>query len=1108
MSTPPHTGASPSQIAEIWSQAIVTFESTSKRKLQDSALLKALEDAESIADIEAALNQCGSDLKTFRKKGQSVRAVLKPVLSCLKLLVEPVGEVASDIGVPGGKAIFAAFARLLQAIDGVSRIYDKLTRVLDNLHEVLSRMGILNTANAITPALQTLHVKTLAQALVILGFFIRYCDTVRKRSVWDAWFTRGGDFVSSLFGSSELAYENTKLGTLCEQIQLTTTAEILATATSAKLGVKFLEISERRKEDKKWLSAPNPYINQEERLEQGSRVPDHANWFLELSSFTEWCNHPAGFYWVSADAGVGKSVLCSRVVQYVKQKAVETLSPCAFFYFDYRDKEKRTFKKFLASIVNHFMDTSTACDEVILRFKKETDYAFENELIILLNSMFDTPGLKYLIIDSIDECLEEERAKLLPFLRDLAYKGAECQWNLHIFATSRPTRDITDIMAPPEDTEEKFVTHQTLLGDSHQHRVALEAFIDIELKDPRPGWSEDDRLYVRNELLKRSNSMFLWVKLQLKELERCSGDEALQLVSEMPSSLSETYARILGSIPKIRWKTVRAVLECLIAAPQPLSVQEIEEIRCLKLDDLDDHSACASLELKKGASVKGNGLGILDFIPGLLKTETPEHCPTRTEVHFIHFTVQEYLLSLPDIREKRPQNHEMALNPRIDTAFGTSRKRAASTLLMVITSAYEPNNYPTFPELRSQAMMWWYHLSKSILAEGGHTLIAPTLDRFLHPKSSTFHLWINERSKELGLDSKALDHPLHWAVRIGSTSHVKRLLDLEADQNRSFEGDVRNKLDSLGWSPVCYAACSGDTAVLRILLEQNDSWTKQKFGFRELSIVHLILPGDPRDYLPNQWWAADSAETSYVMWPVPHNWKMQSYCPQVLQILGEAAKNQSKLMNTPSLDYDSPFSQIISEELFWDSGTPFEMPYMKTVEVLLRYGVDVNTRSRNNGTILHRLVDFDGLHETISFIQRLVQEYGADLNAADDNDATPLKKAILMGSLEYVKGLLDLGAELHLLDSAGRGPLDWILRSSQLFAGATDKAERDALPNMKKMFLLLQEHGAKLHSAATAPQSVEDKVRQIRAIYRANNPDLSSNLWWYESDGSDDEIEP
>ncbi|KAF8309627.1 ankyrin [Clavulina sp. PMI_390] len=721
--------------------------------------------------------------------------------------------------------------------------------------------------------------------------------------------------------------------------------------------------------------------------------------------------------------------------------------------------------------------------------------------------MLDIPGLKYLIIDALDECLMEERTKLLPFLRDLARKGANRQWNLRIFATSRPTLDVTDIMAPPKDTDEKFVTHQTLLGDSLQHRATLQAFIDMELKARRPGWSEDDRLYVRSELLQRSSSMFLWVKLQLKELEQCDGYEALQLVSKMPSSLSDTYARILGSLPKIRWKTARAVLECIIAAPQPLSLQEIEEILCLKLDELDDHSACASLELKKGASVKGNVLGILDFIPGLLKTETPENCSTRTEVHFIHFTVQEYLLSLPDIREKQPQNHEMALNQRIDTAFGTSRKRAASTLLMVITSAYEPNNFPTFPELRSQATMWWYHLSKSILAEGGHALIAPTLDHFLHPKSSSFHQWITERTKELKLDSEALDHPLHWAVRIGSTNHVKRLLDIEADQNPSSEGDVRNKLDSLGWSPVCYAACSGDTAMLRILLEQNDSWTKQKFGFRKLSIVHLILPGDTRDYLPNEWWAADHTETSSVMWPVPHNWKMQSYCPQVLQILGEAAKNRSKLMDAPDLDYNSPFSQIISQESFWNRDTRFEMPYMEIVEVLLRYGVDVNTRSRNNGTILHRLVDFGDYNQSISFVQKLVQEYGADLNAADDNGATPLKKAVLMGSLEYVKGLLDLGAELHLLDRAGRGPLDWILMSTQLFAGATDKAQRDALPNMKKMFLLLQERGAQLHSAAPAPQSVEDKVRQVRAIYRANNPDLSSNLCWYESDGSDDEIE-
>ncbi|KAF8309628.1 hypothetical protein DL93DRAFT_1705389 [Clavulina sp. PMI_390] len=243
MSTPTHVDVPSPQIAEIWNQAIVTFESTSKRKLQDSALLKALEDAESIADIEAALNQCGSDLKTFRKKGESVRAKLKPVLRCLKLLADPVGEAASDLGVPGGKAIFAAVARLLEAIDGVSQIYDKLTQVLEDLDGVLSRMGILITANAITPALQTLYVKTLAQALVILGFFIRYSDTVRKQSLLDVLLARGRDFVSALFGSAELADENMKLSSLCGQIQLTTTAEILATSRTSKFSALVLVLN-------------------------------------------------------------------------------------------------------------------------------------------------------------------------------------------------------------------------------------------------------------------------------------------------------------------------------------------------------------------------------------------------------------------------------------------------------------------------------------------------------------------------------------------------------------------------------------------------------------------------------------------------------------------------------------------------------------------------------------------------------------------------------------------------------------------------------------------------------------------------------------------------
>lgn len=89
--------------------------------------------------------------------------------------------------------------------------------------------------------------------------------------------------------------------------------------------------------------------------------------------------------------------------------------------------------------------------------------------------------------------------------------------------------------------------------------------------------------------------------------------------------------------------------------------------------------------------------------------------------------------------------------------------------------------------------------------------------------------------------------------------------------------------------------------------------------------------------------------------------------------------------------------------------------------VLLRYGANVNTRNVLGETALHHAVRY-------GFVQELI-EHGADLEAKDCSEMTPLHTSIWRGKLESTRTLLKAGANLYALDIYGRTPVQHARRN-------------------------------------------------------------------------------
>ncbi|KAF8285064.1 ankyrin [Clavulina sp. PMI_390] len=903
--------------------------------------------------------------------------------------------------------------------------------------------------------------------------------------VWNAISLRSRDFVSAATGNKGVQDAIFELDRLVSRTHQATTAETLALSAKNQRMLEADNEVKKQKEAYAWLKPPDPKKNQEERLKQGSRVPDHGRWLLGLPSFCEWLVSDGGFFWVSASAGVGKSVLCAQVIQHLQEMKHDPPSALAFFYFDYRDPDKRTYHQFLASVVDHFGRTSNACRKLLhsLTSNQTESHASERELETLLRSMLGTAEQKFLIIDALDECLSSERQWLLPLLHTMNKSVLSGGGILRIFSTSRPEPDIEHSLYHAHSETGPLVTYRLFLGKRLEHRATLKSFIRAELEGPRffgLRWSLAFRQQVTDKLLAKSESMFLWVQLQLQCLAQCSETEAHYMLRELPFDLPTTYARILREIDFGRRKTIRALLECIIGANDlkiPLSLTQVGEILRFDLCPADMRPRCLSL----GASILANkpvayahelwstagleGAEYIDALPllladrkevnhenappwpadlepahilkllpsGLLKIGDHDHL-----LHFVHFTAQEYLLSDP------LQSSDATLSNNMLAAFGTSRKKATSTLLLVLLSALDRSNSPYVPFLTSYAKKSWFRVANAALPD--YASISTPLAHFLNPNK-----WSLSAS------------PLHWAVRIGCLEEARRLIQLDVVTNTEPHPDIRNAHDQHDWTPLCYAAFSEDIAMVDILLEDNKSWSFQLVGPKEWRMPliqfmhHLLIVVNILDH------RFTSGTPGYRLWlpkgpPIPSHGSIQVFGKLL------AAAPDPKVALAACCGRIPPLLQALFH------GHAMKQFVPELVKMFLAHGEDPHRRYKFGKGILHYAVKGD----VPLAIPMLVYKFGVNVNAVCKRGFTPVHEAADRRRYKCVEALLNCGADPNLHDNHGNSPLDTSLdrirRWEKALAENIGTNKEDVLQSIlldsKNVYAILKQHGARLHRLA------------------------------------------
>ena len=186
------------------------------------------------------------------------------------------------------------------------------------------------------------------------------------------------------------------------------------------------------------------------------------------------------------------------------------LATMAYFYFDFRDANKRNRRDLLLSLLSQLSARSDLCCNILHRLYithdrgalKPTDDVLMQSLKETLTYFNDHPI--YIIMDAIDECpntfgMPSPRELVLDLVTELVELSLP---NLHICVTSRPEIDIRSVLEPLTSLR------VSLHDETGQKEDIVEYVISAVHTDTRMGkWQEKDHNLVIEALSERADGM-------------------------------------------------------------------------------------------------------------------------------------------------------------------------------------------------------------------------------------------------------------------------------------------------------------------------------------------------------------------------------------------------------------------------------------------------------------------------------------------------------------------------------------------------------------------------------------------------------------------------
>ncbi|KAH9985870.1 hypothetical protein BJV77DRAFT_1174308, partial [Russula vinacea] len=732
-------GPSTDNFTAIFNAAIVEYQTLTGKPLHTHPFATQLDTCQNPEAVLDLLRTQAQAFSKFRKVDEKLMTWLDPTIHLLSTFSDTLGEGISLPFSPA-KTIFTGIGVLLGAMRDVVASHDTLIHLFERIHFFLQRLKSY-TGKPLTNESRELLGKIMAQLLSILALSTkamadRRIKKVLKKLVGKAGVEDGLSRLDMLTKEESLMVltrnlevthhidENVKATqVLVEDINdnvkgiegVTHNVDDNVEATKVLVedindnvkGIEGItlnvdtvarELKRNQMQDKlrSWLSPPDPSVNHNTACK--TQHGGTARWFIQGNTFQDW-KKSGSLLWVRGNPGAGKSILCSAIIEDIKNMQESRPVLIAFYYFDFKDASKRHVRGLLTSLLFQLGDDSDLCWDALYKLytscndgsKQPSDAA----LAICLKGMLELPGQlpTFLIIDALDECpntagTPSAREEVLDFLDDLVGSSHP---NLFICVTSRPEQDIQSVLTPLTSTSSRVSLH-----DEDGQRDDINSYVHSFVNKDRAmrRWREEDRKLVISTLVERAGGMFRWAFCQLDTLRRCMPSSILKALNELPTTLDETYERALEGIPKEKRQHAHRLFQCLVVAIRPLRVEELAELFAIEFDRDAGHNFKESWRPENAEDA------VLSACSALIAVI--ENKGSKV-VQFSHFSVKEYLTS-DRLRTSEMGNVQHYYIP-LDVAH-TILARACLTVLLQLDENVDKKRLETFPLALYAAQHW------------------------------------------------------------------------------------------------------------------------------------------------------------------------------------------------------------------------------------------------------------------------------------------------------------------------------------------------------------------------------------------------------------------
>ncbi|KAH9167680.1 hypothetical protein EDB89DRAFT_1890367 [Lactarius sanguifluus] len=542
---------SSSNIESIFDAALKSYKEKTKNDLKKHDLFKQLEACNSPAEILAVFQAARFDFSPTASDDR-LNKWLVPTINVLYAFSGALSEGVALV-FPPANLVFAGVGILLLAAKGVTASQDILVDIFGRIEGFFVRLEIY-TEVLLTPAMTDKMVEITVEILGILATATKEM----KRS-------RAKKFVKKVAGWTDLEDGLKKLDNLTDEEVAMASARILKLTyiidnkvTVVGEGVKVIDekvqvvksevqlvganvkeiddkvqtMAEDATEVKIIIRQTTDQINNVKRnqLQESLRkwqspldpstthniVGDRqhegtAQWFLESNQFENW-KLTGSLLWIHGKPGSGKSVLCSAIINDLTPRcgAGSASNPLmAYFYFDFRDVDKKARRNLLPSLLVQLSTRSSFWDvlsRLYVAHDKGARQPSDKALTQCLKEMLTLPnqGPVYLILDALDECpdtsdVPSPREQVLDLVKDLV--GLRLP-SLRICVTSRPEADICEAL---ESLTSQTVSLQDERGQKKDIADYVRSVVFSGSGKFMKRWKEEDKEHVIETLSERAD---------------------------------------------------------------------------------------------------------------------------------------------------------------------------------------------------------------------------------------------------------------------------------------------------------------------------------------------------------------------------------------------------------------------------------------------------------------------------------------------------------------------------------------------------------------------------------------------------------------------------